>query len=157
MGNCKVTLQLQKVCSCCGAGDDIQLHHLYPKSQGCPDSLMVPLCFKCHRAAHGLTASINHSELTRQGLASAKARGVKLGGLRDTTMKRNEAVRVNAEERAKKIENVIAPLRRSGATLTQIAQALNAAAVPTARGGSWWPAQVQRALQRIENFCRDEG
>ena len=87
---------------------------------------------------------------TKAALAEAKARGTKLGGLRDATMQRNVAVQTLALDRAKKIENVVLPLRKSGATLQQIADALNAASVPTARGGQWHPAQVQRTLARLE-------
>ena len=65
-------------------------------------------------------------------------------------MQRNVAVQTLALDHAKKIENVVLPLRKSGATLQQIADALNAACVPTARGGQWYAAQVQRALARLE-------
>jgi hypothetical protein len=47
------------------------------------------------------------------------------------------------------IKHAVLPLRESGATLQQIAAALNAASVPTARGGQWHPAQVQRTLARL--------
>lgn len=87
---------------------------------------------------------------TKAALGEAKARGVKLGGLRDATMKRNLYVKTFALDRAKRVESVIAPLRQGGATLQAIADALNAASVPTARGGQWHPAQVQRTLERLE-------
>ena len=87
---------------------------------------------------------------TKAALGEAKARGVKLGGLRDATMKRNLHVKTFALERTKRVENVIVPLRQGGATLQAIADALNAASVPTARGGQWHPAQVQRTLERLE-------
>jgi len=67
-------------CSCCSAIDDIQMHHLYPKSQGCPDDLMIPLCYKCHRKAHGLNTSLNHSELIKKGIRKARERGVPYRG-----------------------------------------------------------------------------
>ena len=88
---------------------------------------------------------------TKAALAEAKARGVKLGGMRDATMKRNDAVQANAMDRAKKIETVILPLRRNGATLQEIASALNSASVPTARGGQWHPTTVKLVLQRLES------
>jgi DNA invertase Pin-like site-specific DNA recombinase len=88
---------------------------------------------------------------TKAALAEAKARGVKLGGMRDATMKRNDAVQANAMDRAKKIETVILPLRRNGATLQEIASALNTASVPTARGGQWHPTTVKLVLQRLES------
>ena len=51
---------------------------------------------------------------------------------------------------AKTIENVALPLRQSGATLQQIAAALNTASGPTAPGSQWYAAQVQRTLARLE-------
>lgn len=90
------------------------------------------------------------SKRTKAALGEAKARGVRLGGLRDATMKRNEVVRANADARAKKIESIVAPLRQGGATLRQIADALNAASVPTARGGQWHPTTVKLVLERLE-------
>lgn len=89
------------------------------------------------------------STRTKAALNEAKGRGVKLGGLRDATMRRNEAVKANALARAEKVESIIRPLREGGQTLAQIAEALNASGVPTARGGRWYPAQVKRTLDRL--------
>lgn len=89
------------------------------------------------------------STRTKAALAQAKARGTKLGGLRDATMKRNEVVKAEAERRAKKIEGIVVPLRNSGKTLREIAAELNAAGIPTAREGTWQASQVSRVLRRI--------
>lgn len=86
---------------------------------------------------------------TKAALAEAKARGQKLGGLRDKTMKRNEVVKANATRRADKISGIIVPLRNAGKTLREIAAELDRAGVQTARGGSWSATQVQRALTRV--------
>jgi|TARA_R110002020_G_C16309517_1_gene773711 DNA invertase Pin-like site-specific DNA recombinase len=90
------------------------------------------------------------SARTKAALAEAKARGVKLGGLRDRTMKRNEVVQANARTRAEKVAQIVQPLRLQGASLRQIADALNTSAVPTARGGQWQASQVKRVLERLE-------
>lgn len=87
---------------------------------------------------------------TKAALAAAKARGVKLGGLRDATGKRNAAIQADAQGRAAKIADLVQPLRAAGKTLRQIAEALNAGAVPTARGGKWSAAQVMRVIDRLE-------
>lgn len=89
------------------------------------------------------------SARTKAALAEAKAKGVKLGGMRDKTMKRNEVVKANARTRATKVADVILPLRRQGMTLRHIADALNSSGVPTARGGRWHASQVKRTLQRL--------
>jgi DNA invertase Pin-like site-specific DNA recombinase len=88
---------------------------------------------------------------TKAALAEAKARGQKLGGLRDKTMKRNEVVKANANRRAENIAGIILPLRDAGRTLREIASELDKAGVTTARGGSWSATQVQRALARLTN------
>lgn len=89
------------------------------------------------------------SKRTTAALAEAKRRGVKLGGMRDATMKRNEAVKANAQRRADKVAGVIIPLRDAGRSLRAIAEELNRAGIPTARGGQWQASQVQRTLNRL--------
>ena len=86
---------------------------------------------------------------TKAALAEAKAKGVKLGGLRDATMKRNKAVKANADARAKKLEALVLPLRETNATLWDIAEALNEAGVETPRGGQWYATSVSRLLERL--------
>ncbi len=88
---------------------------------------------------------------TKAALAEAKAKGVKLGGLRDKTNERNKEVQRRAKERADKVAKVIIPLRDQGLSLRAIANALNASGVPTARGGNWQASQVQRTLSRIQD------
>ena len=86
---------------------------------------------------------------TKGALAEAKARGVKLGGLRDATGKRNRAVQEKAKERAERVAGIVMPLRKQGATLRDIAATLNKSGVGTARGGKWQASQVQRVLTRL--------
>ncbi|WP_170546530.1 recombinase family protein [Ruegeria arenilitoris] len=86
---------------------------------------------------------------TKAALAEAKAKGVRLGGLRDKTNERNKEVQRRAKERADRVAKVILPLRSQGLSLRAIADALNASGVPTARGGSWQASQVQRTLKRL--------
>lgn len=87
---------------------------------------------------------------TKAALAEAKAKGTKLGGLRDATGRRNVVIQAEARERAAKVAGLVQPLRAAGKTLRQISDALNANAVPTARGGSWSAAQVMRVIDRLE-------
>lgn len=89
------------------------------------------------------------SQRTKAALREAKAHGQKLGGLRDKTMKRNKAWKAQADERAKKLEGVVLPFKNSGATLREIANALNDANVKTTRGGPWHPNTVRRLLKRL--------
>ena len=89
------------------------------------------------------------SKRTSAALAEAKRRGTRLGGLRDATMKRNDAVKANAQHRAEKVEGIVVPLRDAGKTLRAIADELNKAGISTARGGLWQASQVQRTLDRL--------
>jgi hypothetical protein len=77
-----------------------------------------------------------------------------LGGLRDKTMKRNEAIQAKAKAEAEKVIKIIEPLRQSGQTLAAIAGTLNDMEVATSRGGKWTAMQVSRVLDRTENLIR---
>jgi DNA invertase Pin-like site-specific DNA recombinase len=89
------------------------------------------------------------SQRTKSALREAKARGVKLGGLRDSTMKRNEARQATALAQAKKLERIIMPLREQGKTLRDIGQILDQADITTSRGGKWDATQVSRIITRL--------
>lgn len=86
---------------------------------------------------------------TKAALAEAKRKGTILGGMRDATMKRNDAVKANAQRRADKLSGLIVPLRNAGKTLREIAAELDKAEVKTARGGTWQASQVKRVLERL--------
>ena len=88
---------------------------------------------------------------TKAALAEARARGTKLGGLRDKTGERNKAVQQQAQRNAQRVASVICPLRQQGASLREIAAALNTSGVPTARGGKWQASQVKRVLERLSD------
>lgn len=90
------------------------------------------------------------SERTKAALKAAKERGVQLGGLRDKTMKRNEAIQKRAKAEAEKAMKVIGPLRQAGQTLTAIADTMNDMGVKTSRGGKWSATQVMRVLDRTK-------
>ena len=69
-----------KHCACCGASDNVETHHLYATSMGCPDDLTVWLCQRCHDRTHQRAhCPLSQRELTMAGLARAQARGVRLG------------------------------------------------------------------------------
>jgi len=98
------------------------------------------------------------SKRTKEALAAAKRRGVKLGGDRGVVPSKRtrklagQAVQARVTERAADLAPIIAELRAAGAaSLRAIAAGLNEQGIPTARGGSAWTAiQVQRVLERLE-------
>lgn len=90
------------------------------------------------------------SARTVAALKEAKAKGKKLGGLRDKTMARNVAIQEKARQEAGPAMAVIGPMRAGGETLMAIAEALNRTGVATSRGGRWTAKQVSRVIDRAE-------
>jgi DNA invertase Pin-like site-specific DNA recombinase len=91
------------------------------------------------------------STRTRQALAAAKARGVTLGGPKLHVARRNavEAVTAEAERYAANVLPIIREAQKTGATtLREIAAALNARGIATARGGQWHAKSVSNILER---------
>ena len=75
------------------------------------------------------------SDRTKDGLAAARAKGVRLGGPTGIPDAIAERIRTMRDE--------------DGLTLTAIAEQLNADSVPTGRGGKrWWPSTVGAVLNR---------
>ena len=89
---------------------------------------------------------------TRDALARAKARGVKLGNRTNLTQARKKAVAAiesNADHFAANVIPIIREVQRAGATtLREIAVALNARGVGTPRGGRWHAMSVKNVLAR---------
>ncbi len=85
---------------------------------------------------------------TKAALAEAKAKGKQLGGVRPKTEARNVAAKEMADEYAKRVVGLIAPMREAGKSLRQICDALNSSGLATSRDGKWSPAQVKRTLER---------
>lgn len=98
------------------------------------------------------------SERTKKALAAAKARGVKLGGDRGNlaaVAEQGRAVSLavrkgKAMRRAIDLAPIVAEIRAAGAcSLREIAAALNARRIPTARSGAWSAVQVERLLEHV--------
>lgn len=91
------------------------------------------------------------STRTRQALSAAKARGVTLGNPRLHVARKSavETVKAEADRCAANVLPIIREAQRAGATtLRQIAEALNARGVTTARGGQWYATSVSNVLSR---------
>ena len=94
---------------------------------------------------------------TKKALAAAKARGVKLGGIRpgvemtaETRAMGTAAKTARAKARASDLVLTLTFLQASGITsLGGLAQALNDRGIPAARGGTWSPMQVSRVLKAM--------
>jgi DNA invertase Pin-like site-specific DNA recombinase len=97
------------------------------------------------------------SKRTKEALAAAKRRGVKLGGDRGVAPTRKVramavgALQARANARAADVAPIIAELQAAGVTSrTGIAAGLNEKGIPTPRGnGTWTATQVSRLLARL--------
>lgn len=81
---------------------------------------------------------------TKSALASAKARGVKLGGARPEAEKMHQANRDKATANAQRVSSIINTHRKDGQSYQAIAKVLNELKVETARGGKWHMGTVRR-------------
>jgi DNA invertase Pin-like site-specific DNA recombinase len=109
---------------------------------------------------HILAAVAQHeremiAQRTRDALAAAKRRGVKLGAprhkLKAAHAKAMASIQSGADKRAANVVPLIESVQKAGArSLRDIADALNARGVPTARGGQWFASTVRNVLQRAE-------
>ena len=83
------------------------------------------------------------SRRTKEALAAAKARGVKLGDYARISRAKAAATRARAETVRKSIEQT------AGLSANAAAAALNARGVKTAAGGAWQAGQVLRARRHL--------
>lgn len=100
------------------------------------------------------------SKRTKDALAAAKARGVKLGNPNGAAAIRRagkgnaaslEAIKQGADRHAADLAPIVADIRAAGhTTLRTIAAELNNRGIVTRRGGSWHAATVRDLLARIE-------
>ena len=84
------------------------------------------------------------SQRTKDALAAAKVRGVKLGGLNAKGIKNRDA----AKERAQALLPILAEL--NGMSARAIAAQLNLRSIPTPNGGPWYAVTVIRVQRRLE-------
>ena len=100
------------------------------------------------------------SKRTKEALAAAKRRGVRLGNPNGAAALQRSAngnsasvdvIKANADQRATDLAPVIAALRSEGLTsLGSLAQALNERGMLTPRGGRWHRSSVRNLLGRLE-------
>jgi DNA invertase Pin-like site-specific DNA recombinase len=134
------------------AGVDVRFADL-PQIEGATGRFMVQMMVSVAELEAGMI-----SKRTKDALAQAKKRGVKLGGYRGAKptarmrARSTEVIQARADARAADIAATIRTLQASGATsLRTIAAGLNAQGIPTASGqGTWSAVQVSRVLDRLK-------
>lgn len=104
------------------------------------------------------------SRRTKEALAAARARGVKLGNPNGAEALRRagkdgvalrEAVGADADEFARSLGPVVAEIRAAGQiSLRATAAELNARGIETRRGGKWHVSSVRNLLGRLNETAR---
>src|SRR5262245_19190645 len=102
---------------------------------------------------HMLAAFAEHereqiSQRTKDALAAAKARGIRLG--RNAAERLAPAYRAEAIERARKLAPMLAELKSAGLSVRQMASELTARGILTPTGARWHAQTVIRVLDRAE-------
>lgn len=90
------------------------------------------------------------SERTREALAAAKRRGVRLGKV-ENLESRNKDRSQAADEFAMKMKPILDALIKQGMTQRVIVNHLNQAGIKTIEGGMWHLTSLQRLLKRIKD------
>jgi DNA invertase Pin-like site-specific DNA recombinase len=91
------------------------------------------------------------SARTKAALSAAKKRGVKLGNpeIERAQKKAAASIKLIADQHAANVAPIVREMQRAGAkTLRQIADALNARGITTARGGKWYATTVSNLIAR---------
>jgi DNA invertase Pin-like site-specific DNA recombinase len=91
------------------------------------------------------------SQRTKAALREAKARGVKLGGLRDATNERNKAKIQQADEYAQSLWPIIKPMHTSGLNYSVIAKRLNEFGTKTSTGKTFYAQTVKSLILRCSD------
>ncbi len=90
------------------------------------------------------------SQRTKDALAIAKSRGVVLGKAGADNLRPNvEARQKVADDFAAKLRPIFDGMKGRGLSQRAMIEELNAIGVPTAKGGTWRLAQVQRIITRL--------
>ncbi|WP_186146359.1 recombinase family protein, partial [Burkholderia gladioli] len=91
------------------------------------------------------------SKRTKDALAAAKARGVKLGTAGAANLKPNvEARQQAADAFAARLAGIVAGFRARNLSQRDMVAELNALGIKTANGGTWHRGQLCRLLERVD-------
>ena len=142
-----------KFCAVCGETEDLQHHHFIPRIDGGSDdeTNILTLCHKHHCEIHNkpYRDKIHHANLTKKGMAAAKARGQTFGNPRLAEINRTREYQ--CRKHTLNLIPIVVPMRKKGMTLQQIADWLNDNGYKTSKGGSYYPSQVKRIVDRFGN------
>lgn len=140
-------------CFECGSTEEIQMHHIVPKSRG--GEKMISICYCCHQKAHHKKAkSVKHGQLISEGIAKARANGLKWNNLSNSARKKGWST-LAEKSKAKRAElcPTIDKMRKEGKTWQNISDSLNEQGILTPRGKKWCK---QGAVRLYQKWLKDQ-
>jgi len=142
-------------CFECDSVNNVVLHHVVPESRG--GSRTIPVCQLCHDKIHGrrIPRNISISSLTREGIAKAKLRGVKLGNPKpkQAWLKAMTAVQKRKEKFYSEVMPYIEQIRSNGIyKLQDIANELNRCGIETSRKKKFTSSHVFNIINGDPSF-----
>lgn len=159
-------------CIICGETNNLENHHVRPRSEGGTDEFtnMITLCSFHHGEIHGFqTERKNIGILIKNALATAKARGIKMGSPQNLTPEArakgrkagNLACMAKADLFALEVQEIVKHYQSQGLSLTRIAEKMNKENILTPRGCNkagdrlLWKAQtVKNIILRVVSYTK---
>jgi len=139
-------------CVACGCMDNLNQHHLVPRSIGGSDddSNLLTLCGSCHAKAHSVKADWRHSELTKGALSKKRDRGERLGKLPYGFQVDDDGIHVVPCDTEQEGIRQIAQFRAAGYSLQKTANALNNQSLFNRQGNPWNPVLLHAICKNID-------
>jgi len=138
-------------CVACGQSDNLNQHHLVPRSIGGGDdeTNLLTLCGSCHAKAHSVQAEWRNSELTRKALGEKKARGERMGKIPYGFQVDDDGIHVVPCDTEQAILRKIAGVKNVGCSLQRIANTLNNQSMFNRQGNPWNPVLLHTICKNI--------
>jgi hypothetical protein len=134
-------------CVACGTSNNLNQHHLVPRSLGGSDNEnnLLTLCGLCHAKAHQVQADWRHSELTRKAMRHKQANGEYIGGGAPYGFELiNGDLVENFYEQG--VIQQARELRESGLSLAAVAKELDRRGIQARNGKAFAAMQVKRMV-----------
>ena len=139
-------------CVACGTTDNLNQHHLVPRSLGGSDddSNLLTLCGPCHAKVHQVRADWRNSELTKKALKAKKARGERMGKIPYGFQVGDDGVHVAPCDLEQESIRKIHAFHTAGYSLQRIANTLNNQSIFNRQGNPWNPVLLHRICKNID-------
>ncbi len=148
-----------KECYVCGTKEDLQEHHIIPRSKGGENTKTITLCYSCHCKSHGRDSKgLDHSRLVSEGIKKKIAQKGYWGNTKGVGLDKARAERTNkANEKVASLGSMVAILIEQGQSMNAIAQLFNSMELKTPSGrGTWSHKSVKRLIERWKKIKMED-